>query len=222
MPGAMKSLVCLISGRGSNLGALLRAAQDQRWDLDPGARFTLVLSNRPDAAGLDLARAAGVAAEVLDHTGFESRGAFEEALAQRIDAQRPSPSLVVLAGFMRVFTPAFVARYRGRLLNIHPSLLPSFAGLHTHRQALRAGVRVHGATVHFVADQVDGGPIVAQAVVPVLPGDSETSLAQRVLAQEHVILPRCVRSILAGRIRLEDGRVVTEGVAPSELLEIGR
>jgi phosphoribosylglycinamide formyltransferase-1 len=145
---------------------------------------------------------------------------FEAALAQRIDALRPE--LIVLAGFMRVLTPDFVGRYRGRLLNIHPSLLPAFAGLDTHARALRAGVRLHGATVHFVSDQLDGGPIVAQVAVPVRPDDTEAMLAARVLAQEHVLLPRCVRWILEGRVRLDGERVVAGGVAPHELIVFAR
>jgi phosphoribosylglycinamide formyltransferase 1 len=156
-----------------------------------------------------------VPAQVLPHSEFPSREGFDTALAQAIDVHRPD--LVVLAGFMRVLTPAFVARYRGALLNVHPSLLPAFAGLDTHRRALQAGVRLHGATVHFVSNQLDGGPIVAQAAVPVRPGDSEQALAARVLEQEHILLPRCVRWILEGRMRLEGERVIVEGVAPQEL-----
>jgi phosphoribosylglycinamide formyltransferase 1 len=216
----MKSVVCLISGRGSNLQALLQAALAGNWQADPGARISLVVSNRPGAGGLQVARQAGVPAIVIDHAAFANREAFESELADRIDGQ--APALVVLAGFMRVLTPAFVARYPGRLLNIHPSLLPAFAGLDTHRRALQAGVRLHGATVHFVTEQLDGGPIVAQAAVPVLPGDTEGSLAGRVLRQEHALLPRCVRWILEGRVRLDGGRVVAEGVDASQLLTMER
>ena len=214
-----RSILCLISGRGSNLEALLRAARDGP---DPAGGFEVaaVISNRADARGLRIARQHGVATAVLSHEQFASREAFDAALSDLIDAHRPA--LVVLAGFMRVLTPVFVARYGGRLLNIHPSLLPAFPGLNTHRRALAAGVRLHGATVHFVSDQLDGGPIVAQAVVPVRPGDTEEALAARVLEQEHVLLPRCVRWILDGRARLDGGRVVTEGIEPGELLLVAR
>jgi phosphoribosylglycinamide formyltransferase 1 len=216
----MKSVVCLISGRGSNLEAILRASRAEQWETDPGIRIALVVSNRPGARGLEVARQAGVPAAVLDHAGIASREAFDSALADLIDPH--APALVVLAGFMRVLTPSFVARYRDRLLNIHPSLLPAFPGLDTHRRALQAGVRVHGATVHFVSDRLDAGPIVAQAVVPVLPADSEAALAARVLQQEHLLLPRCVRWIVEGRVRLDDGRVVAEGLDPAELLLLAR
>ncbi len=212
----MKSVVCLISGRGSNLEAILRAAHVEHWESDAGLRVAAVLSDRPGVRGLQVARDAGVPTLVLDHANFPSRPLFDQALADRIDAHEPS--LVVLAGFMRVLTPAFVTRFRGRLLNIHPSLLPAFPGLHTHRRALQAGVRLHGATVHFVSDELDGGPIIAQAAVPVKPDDSEASLAARVLQQEHVLLPRCVRWVGTGRVRLQDGRIVLNGVAPGELL----
>jgi phosphoribosylglycinamide formyltransferase-1 len=176
-----------------------------------------VVSNRADAPGLDVARRAGVpSTEVVDHKACGTRESFEAALAQAIDAH--APALVVLAGFMRVLTPRFVARYPGRMLNIHPSLLPSFAGLHTHRRALDAGVRVHGATVHFVSAEVDSGAIVAQAVVPVLPGDDEAALAARVLEREHRLLPQCVRWFVEGRIALRGGRVELAGIAAEELL----
>ena len=220
MSSESKSIVCLISGRGSNLEALLRTARDQGWGADrpPHGAFGVaaVVSNRADAPGLQVARAYGVPATVLPHQDFPSREAFEVALADAIDRHRPA--LIVLAGFMRVLTPAFVARYCGRLLNIHPSLLPAFPGLDTHRRALQAGVRLHGATVHFVSEGVDQGPIVAQAAVPVRPDDSEQALAARVLAQEHILLPRCVRWILEGRVRLDGERVIADGVAPQELL----
>ncbi len=195
---AMKNIVCLISGRGSNLEALLNAAHDQDWARALSARVAGVISNRADAAGLNFARAAGIATAVLDHRDFASREAFDTALAAQIDAYHPA--LVVLAGFMRVLTAPFVQRYGGRLINIHPSLLPSFAGLTTHRQALATGVRVHGATVHYVSADVDAGAIIGQAVVPVWPDDTEDALAARVLKQEHVLLPRCVRLILEGKV----------------------
>jgi len=220
MPRAMKSVVCLISGRGSNLEAILRTALAQGWQADPGIQVTAVVSNRPGARGLQIAQQYGVPGFVLDHAGFASREAFEAALAQRIDAYQPA--LVVLAGFMRRLTPAFVARYRGRLLNVHPSLLPAFPGLDTHARALQAGVRLHGATVHFVSDQLDAGPIVAQAAVAVRPDDTEQALAARVLEQEHLLLPRCVRWILEGRVRLEGERVVADAVARQQLIVFAR
>jgi phosphoribosylglycinamide formyltransferase-1 len=202
----MKNIVVLISGRGSNLRALLETERAERWRESIGARIAAVLCNRPDAAGLSHARDAGVPAQVIDHRAFVERRAFDAALAQAIDAH--DPALVVLAGFMRVLTREFVARYEGRLINIHPSLLPAFPGLATHRQALEAGVRFHGATVHFVSDQVDAGPIIGQAAVIVRPGDDEGTLAARVLAAEHVLLPRCVRLLLDGAVRLQQGRVI--------------
>jgi phosphoribosylglycinamide formyltransferase-1 len=224
MTSEPKAIVCLISGRGSNLEAILRTERDEEWATGRHTacpmRVAAVISNRRDAPGLEIARAYGVPAAALPHTDYASREAFDQALSQAIDAYRPA--LVVLAGFMRVLTPAFVACYRARLLNIHPSLLPAFAGLDTHRRALQAGVRLHGATVHFVSDQLDGGPIVAQAAVSVRPGDSEHALAARVLEQEHVLLPRCVRWIVEGRVRLEGERVTSDGVAPQDLLLVAR
>jgi phosphoribosylglycinamide formyltransferase-1 len=219
MTSESKSIVCLISGRGSNLEAILRAARDQGWHAD-GVRAAAVVSNRREARGLQVARAYGVPALVVPHAQFDTRESFEAALSEAIDAHQPA--LIVLAGFMRVLTAGFVARYRGRLLNIHPSLLPAFPGLDTHRRALAAGVRLHGATVHFVSDQLDGGPIVAQAAVPVWPDDSEDVLAARVLEQEHLLLPRCIRWILEGRVRLQGDRVVAEGIAPQDLLVFAR
>lgn len=195
----MKSIVILISGRGSNMEAIVRAAI-------PGVRIAAVISNRPDAAGLEFARAHGIPVAVVDHKAFADRAAFDAALAAEIDAR--GAELVVLAGFMRVLTDGFVRRYEGRLLNIHPSLLPAFPGLHTHRQALAAGVRVHGATVHFVTAALDCGPVVIQAVVPVLPGDDEARLAARVLEHEHRIYPQAIRWFAQGRLALgTDGRV---------------
>lgn len=195
----MKSIVILISGRGSNMQAIVRAGI-------PGVRIAAVVSNRPDAAGLAFAAAHGIDCAVVDHKGFADRAAFDAALAATIDGHRPD--LVVLAGFMRVLTDDFVRHYAGRLINIHPSLLPAFPGLHTHRRALEAGVRMHGATVHFVTPTLDCGPIVVQAAVPVLPQDDEAALAARVLAQEHLIYPQAVRWFAEGRLSLgEDGRV---------------
>ena len=195
----MKKVVILISGRGSNMEAIVRAQI-------AGAQIAAVISNRPDAAGLGFAAGHGIAAQIVDHKDYPSREAFDAALAATIDAHEPD--LVVLAGFMRVLTDGFVSHYAGRLLNIHPSLLPSFPGLHTHRRALEAGVRVHGTTVHFVTPTLDCGPIVIQAVVPVLPGDDEAALAARVLEQEHRIYPQAVRWFVEGRLSLgADGRV---------------
>jgi phosphoribosylglycinamide formyltransferase-1 len=193
------SVVVLISGRGSNLAALL----------DAGLPVAAVISNVPGAAGLAIADKRGVPSRVVPHKDYASREAFDEALAQAID--RFSPRLVALAGFMRVLTPAFVQRYGGRMLNIHPSLLPAFPGLHTHERALAEGVKVHGCSVHFVTADLDHGPIVAQAAIPVRLDDSAASLAERVLKQEHVIYPRTVRWFLEGRLVIANGVVNVEG-----------
>ncbi len=215
----MKNVVCLISGRGSNLEALLDTAVREQWATTIPARLVGVISNRSDAAGLALATARGVPTQVIEHREHASRDAFDTALMQAID--RLQPDLVVLAGFMRVLTARFVDHYAGRLVNVHPSLLPSFPGLATHRQALAAGVRVHGATVHFVSHEVDGGAIIGQAVVPVRPGDTEETLAARVLVQEHLLLPRCVRLVLQERVRLEQGRVMARDVSADDLAILG-
>ncbi|MDR5812581.1 MULTISPECIES: phosphoribosylglycinamide formyltransferase [unclassified Caballeronia] len=203
----MKKIVILISGRGSNMEAVVRACAREGWP----ARVQAVIANRPDAAGLGFAQANGIETIVVDHRQFESRASFDTALAREID--RFAPDLVVLAGFMRVLTDAFVERYAGRMLNVHPSLLPCFAGLRTHQQALDAGVRVHGASVHFVTPTLDHGPIVAQGAVPVLAGDDAAALAARVLAVEHVIYPRAVRWFIEGRLSIEGERVA---LTPSE------
>ena len=213
----MKRIVCLISGRGSNLEAILRTAEAERWATEVPARVVAVISNRQDAAGLAVAAAHGVPATVIDHRRFASREEFDAALAEAIEAH--SPDVVVLAGFMRVLSSGFVARFAGRLVNIHPSLLPAFPGLATHRQALAAGVRLHGATVHFVSSEVDGGAIIAQAAVPVRPGDTEEELAARVLQREHVLLPRCVRWLAEGKVALRDGRAVSRDL-PAEALAL--
>jgi phosphoribosylglycinamide formyltransferase 1 len=191
--------VVLISGRGSNMRALL----------DAGLPVSAVISNRADAEGLALAAARGVATGVVEHRGHATREAFDAALA--LEIERFTPRLVALAGFMRILTPGFVARYRTRLLNIHPSLLPAFPGLDTHRRALAAGVKVHGCTVHFVSAELDHGPIVVQAAVPVLADDDATTLAVRVLEQEHVVYPRAVRWFLDGRLQVDDGVVRVKG-----------
>ena len=191
----MKNIVLLISGGGSNMAAIVRTAQRERWADTLGARVVAVISNRPGAAGLGLARELGVgAAETLDHKAFDSREAFDAALAERIDQH--APALVVLAGFMRILTPGFVAHYAGRLVNIHPSLLPAFPGLHTHQRAIDAGCRFAGVTVHQVTAELDHGPILGQAVVPVLPGDTADTLAARTITQEHILYPRAVAELL--------------------------
>lgn len=190
----MKNIVILISGGGSNMAAIVRAAQRDHWHRLYGAEVKAVISNRPDAGGLAFAREQGIATQVVDHKQFASREAFDEALAAAVDAFRPA--LVVLAGFMRILTPGFVARYEGRLLNIHPSLLPAFPGLHTHQRALDAGCRVAGATVHQVTAELDFGPILEQAAVPVVPGDTAATLAARVLTQEHLIYPGAIARFL--------------------------
>jgi phosphoribosylglycinamide formyltransferase 1 len=194
----MKSIVILISGGGSNMSAIVQAAQAQGWERRWGARVSAVISNKANAKGLAWAQAQGIATAVVDHAAFanqpQPREAFDAALMAEID--RHDPHLVVLAGFMRILTPGFVAHYEGRLVNIHPSLLPAFPGLHTHQRALDAGCRFAGATVHRVTAELDHGPILAQAVVPVLPGDTADTLAARVLTQEHRIYPEAVAALL--------------------------
>jgi phosphoribosylglycinamide formyltransferase-1 len=190
----MKNIVILISGGGSNMAAIVRAAERDNWRKLLGAQVRAVVSNRAGAGGLAFAREQGIATEVVDHKQFDSREAFDAQLAAVIDSHQPA--LVVLAGFMRILTPGFVARYQGRLLNIHPSLLPAFPGLHTHQRALDAGCRFAGATVHQVTAELDHGPILAQAVVPIVAGDTAQSIAARVLTQEHVIYPRAIAQLL--------------------------
>jgi phosphoribosylglycinamide formyltransferase-1 len=201
---ADKRIVILISGRGSNMEALLEAGLP--------ARVAAVISNNPQAKGLATAQKRGIETAVVDHRAFPDRAAFDGALAAEID--RHWPDLVVLAGFMRILTEPFIERYRGRLINIHPSLLPEFPGLDTHRRALAAGAKTHGCTVHFVTPIVDGGPIIAQAAVAVEPGDTEERLAARVLAEEHRVYPRVVREFLEGRIRLAADGTVVAGAVP--------
>ncbi|GAB1235294.1 phosphoribosylglycinamide formyltransferase [Ferrigenium sp. UT5] len=201
---AQKNIVILISGRGSNMEALLHAKLP--------CRIAAVISNKTDAQGLETARAHGIATAVVSHLDYADRECFDTALAAEID--RHTPDLVVLAGFMRILTPAFVARYTGRLINIHPSLLPAYAGLHTHEQALRDGVRVHGCTVHFVTADLDHGPIIIQAAVPVSQNDTAATLAARVLHEEHRIYPQAIRWLCHDRVRLNpQGRV---SIAPPE------
>ena len=186
----MKNIVILISGGGSNMAAIVRAAERDRWSERFGARIAAVVSNKAEAGGLALAKTHGIETAVVPHRDYPSREAFDEALAKVVDAH--SPALVVLAGFMRILTPAFVGRYSGRLINIHPSLLPAFPGLNTHQRAIDAGCTVAGVTVHQVTTELDHGPILAQAVVPVLPDDTAATLAGRVLAQEHQLYPRAI------------------------------
>lgn len=190
----MKNIVILISGGGSNMAAIVRTAQQEQWEQRLGARVAAVVSNKADAKGLVFAREHGIATAVLDHRQFPTREAFDAELAATIDSHQPD--LVVLAGFMRILTPGFVARYAGRLINIHPSLLPAFTGLHTHQRAIDAGCKFAGVTVHQVTAELDVGPILDQAVVPVLPNDTADTLAARVLTQEHVIYPRAVARML--------------------------
>jgi len=197
----MKNIVILISGRGSNMEAVVRAAQSQGWP----ARVAAVISNKPDAGGLAFAQAHGIPTAVVPSKEFATRAAFDAKLQEVIDTF--APDLVVLAGFMRILTAPFVAHYEGRMLNIHPSLLPLFPGLATHQQALDAGVVEHGATVHFVTAELDHGPAVLQAVVPVMPGDTPETLSARVLVEEHKIYPQAVRLFVEDRLVIEGGAV---------------
>jgi phosphoribosylglycinamide formyltransferase 1 len=198
-------LVVLISGRGSNLQAIINVARAGALPVD----ICAVVSNRAQASGLDVARAAGIASVVIDHRNFPDRASFDQALIAEIDRHRPD--LVVLAGFMRILGPAFIDHYAGRLMNIHPSLLPAFPGLHTHARALAAGAKQHGATVHFVTHDVDGGPAIIQATVPVLSGDTPQSLAERVLKEEHRIYPIAIRWFAEGRLSMRDGIALLNG-----------
>jgi len=195
----MKNIVILISGGGSNMAAIVRTAEREHWEQRLGARVAAVISNRADAKGLEFAKAQGIATQVLDHKTFPSREAFDQALGDAIGRYDTpeQPALVVLAGFMRILTPAFVERFAGRLTNIHPSLLPAFTGLHTHQRAIDAGCKFAGVTVHLVTAELDHGPILDQAVVPVLPDDTADTLAARVLTQEHLIYPRAIARLLA-------------------------
>jgi phosphoribosylglycinamide formyltransferase-1 len=207
----VKNIVVLLSGRGSNMEAIVRAARTERWP----AQVVGVVSNRADAAGLDFASAHGIATAVVEHTRFGSREEFDAALQRAVDGF--APDVVALAGFMRVLTPPFVEHYAGRIVNIHPSLLPAFPGLHTHRMALAAGCKLAGATVHFVTAELDHGPIIAQAVVPVLPDDDEARLAGRVLEREHVLYPRALGWLVKGLLKVADGRVTHTGDEPQWL-----
>lgn len=190
----MKNIVILISGGGSNMAAIVKTAQQENWQQRYGARVAAVISNKADAKGLVFAKEHGIATEVLDHKQFDSREAFDAQLAEVID--RYEPALVVMAGFMRILTPGFVQHYAGRMVNIHPSLLPAFTGLHTHQRAIEAGCKFAGCTVHEVTAELDVGPILDQAVVPVLPDDTADTLAARVLTQEHIIYARAIAAWL--------------------------
>jgi phosphoribosylglycinamide formyltransferase-1 len=200
----MKSVVILISGRGSNMASLIDAVADGSLP----ARVAAVLSNRPDAEGLKIAASRGIPTRVIDHTRYSGREAFDAALAEAIDAW--TPDIVALAGFLRILSDSFVARYAGRMINIHPSLLPAFPGLRTHQRALDEGVRIHGCTAHFVTPTLDHGPIIAQAAVPVLDDDDATSLAARVLEMEHRLYPLAIRWFAEDRLRVVDGRVLLD------------
>jgi phosphoribosylglycinamide formyltransferase-1 len=204
----MKNIVILISGRGSNMEAIVNACQQEGWP----ARIAAVISNKASASGLQFAAAQGIATAVLDHKAFDSREAFDAELAKVIDGY--TPDVVVLAGFMRILTEGFVRHFEGRMLNIHPSLLPAFPGLHTHQRAIEAGCKLAGATVHFVTPELDHGPIVTQAAVPVLADDTEDTLSARVLTHEHVIYPQAVRWLVEGQLSLSQGVVKhTQGAA---------
>jgi len=208
----MKRIVILLSGRGSNMEAIVRACADEGWP----AQVAAVISNREDATGLEFARSRGIAAVVVDHKAFATREAFDSELARQIDAF--SADVIALAGFMRILGDAFVRRYEGRLVNVHPSLLPAFTGLHTHRRAIEAGCKVAGATVHFVTPQLDHGPIIAQAVVPVLAGDTEATLSARVLEREHVLYPLAVGWLVRDLLRVDSNGVVTQVQGAAQLL----
>jgi phosphoribosylglycinamide formyltransferase 1 len=207
----MKNIVILISGRGSNMEAIVQACATEGWP----AQVTAVISSRHDAAGLQFARARGIATAVVDHKSFADREAFDAELSRVV--RRYAPDVVVLAGFMRILTPGFVRQFEGRMVNVHPSLLPAFTGLHTHRRAIEAGCKLAGATVHFVTAELDHGPIIAQAVVSILPGDSEATLSARVLAREHVLYPRAVRWLIQGLLRVENG-IVTHTSGEPQLI----
>lgn len=204
----MKRIVILISGRGSNMEAIVDACAAERWP----ATVAAVVSNRPEARGLQFAASRGIATHVVDHKQYDTREAFDAELARAIDAY--TPDVVVLAGFMRILTARFVEYYAGRLVNIHPSLLPAFPGLHTHQRAIDAGCKLAGATVHFVTAELDHGPIILQAVEPVHPDDTEDTLSQRILAKEHVIYPRAVRWIVSDQLDVKNGIVTHRGGEP--------
>jgi phosphoribosylglycinamide formyltransferase-1 len=211
---AMKNIVILISGRGSNMEAIVRALEAEKWS----ARIAAVVSNKPDAPGLAFAQARGIPTAVVPNKQFTTRAEFDAALQEVVDSF--SPDLVVLAGFMRILTAPFVEHYAGRMLNIHPSLLPLFPGLATHQQALDAGVAEHGATVHFVTAELDHGPVIAQARIMVLPGDTPETLAARLLLEEHKLYPRAVRLFVEDRLSIENGDVLVRSGVPSATTSI--
>ena len=210
MSGDQAGIVILVSGRGSNMQAIIEAVRDGRLP----AEIRAVVSNEPDAPALERARAAGIPAIAINHRDFPARARFDQALMREIDSH--DPRLVVLAGFMRILGREFIDHYAGRLINIHPSLLPAFPGLDTHERALQSGAKFHGASVHFVTHEVDGGPVIVQAAVPVRPDDSPDTLAARVLAEEHRIFPLAIRWFLDGRLSVRDGRVLLDGTQRPE------
>ncbi len=218
-PIMSKNIVVLISGRGSNFKAVYERSVQENWPEKYGVRISGVISNRPEASGLTFAKENNIPFKVIDHKEFPTREAFEEELIKACGDFEAD--LIVLAGFMRVLTPLFVNAFEGRILNIHPALLPMFPGLHTHERALEAGIRIHGVTVHFVSAVLDGGAIVGQAAVPVLAGDTPDELAARVLKQEHVLYPRAVRLVAEGKVRLENGRTIMDREASQELAILG-
>ncbi|MCW8924120.1 MAG: phosphoribosylglycinamide formyltransferase [Gammaproteobacteria bacterium] len=207
----MPSIVILISGSGSNLQAIIDAVAEKKI----AAKISAVISNRPDALGLQRAQSAGINTIIIDHTEFTERQQFDQALAEQV--ARLNPDLIVLAGFMRILPEAFIEQYQDRILNIHPSLLPEFKGMHTHRRALEAGNRKHGASVHFVSNELDSGPVVIQATVPVLDNDDEKMLAERVLIQEHIIYPLAIQWFTSGRLRLIDNQVYFDNKPVKEI-----
>lgn len=208
-------VVVLISGRGSNFKAIYETAVRDNWKGRFGIEFAAVISNRPEAGGLGFARENNIPTHVVDHKKYETREDFEKELISVCNLY--SPELIILAGFMRVLTPLFVDQFPGKILNIHPALLPMFPGLHTHERALEAGVRIHGVTVHFVSSVLDGGAIIGQAAVPVLAGDDPDTLAARVLKKEHILYPRVVRLVASGKVRLEEGVAVMDRETSEEL-----
>ena len=218
-PIMSKNIVVLISGRGSNFKAVYERSVQENWPEKYGVRISGVISNRPEAGGLTFAKENNIPFKVIDHKEYPTREAFEEELIKACEDF--DADLIVLAGFMRVPTSLFVNAFEGRILNIHPALLPMFPGLHTHERALEAGIRIHGVTVHFVSAVLDGGAIVGQAAVPVLAGDTPDELAARVLKQEHILYPRAVRLVAEGRVRLENGRTIMDRGASQELAILG-
>lgn len=210
----MKNIVVLISGRGSNFLALAKKAREENWARD-GVGIALVVSNRPEAEGLKKAEAEGIPTAVVDHKKYPDRESFEKELIKVIDPF--NPDVIVLAGFMRILTPLFIHHYEGKILNIHPALLPLFKGLDTHSRAIEAGVRIHGCTVHFASAELDAGPIIGQAAVPVVPGEAPETLAARALKLEHVLYPRCVKAVAMGEVRLVDTQVRMDAKTASSL-----